>query len=107
MSQEQFLREFDALACAAFRGTGLADSASFDSGDAVPVPCTVLVDLDLARVGIIASVSSGRALISLFRAEVKPRRGAVVTIDGTGARWVLEKPFDADESRERWEATCG
>lgn len=125
MSQLEWMRGFDAMAFAAFRGAGLGDAGSYlspaaladlraiaghdpDDPDAppppptpVPVACTVLVDRDVedfAESG--AVVSTLRTKVTFQREELTPEQGGELAIGPE--RFVLVQRVRADESASAW-----
>lgn len=101
MSQNDFLREFDADAFATFLGAGMGDSATYTAPAGAPVACTVLVDRDVEDYGEDdAPVSLRRTRITFQRAEVEPVGMGQVVI---GAEtFTLAKRARYDESISAW-----
>ena len=125
MSQEAFLRDFDAGAFTAFADAGLADAATYlspaaraarqaiadhdpDDPDApappdapVPLACTVLVDRNVEDFGDdLAPVSVGRTRLTVQRAEFEPEAGGKVTVGA--AVYTLVQRTRSDESASAW-----
>jgi len=105
MSQQTALRALDAKIMAGLKGAGLADSATFLAKDAVvgtvPTPCDAYVDRDVRLYGDDeADVATVHTVVTLFRSQVEPHRGARVTVEGE--TFLLEGELTKDESRARW-----
>lgn len=106
MSQEAFLRQFDAAAFGAFFAAGLADSAAYlppgAAPGATPTQCTVLVDhnvvdFDAEAVG---NVSLRRTRVAFQLREVSPAEGGQVTI-GANTYTLVQRERD-DGSLSAW-----
>jgi hypothetical protein len=85
MSQRAFLQAFEAAAFGAFAAAGIADAAEYlapdAAPDAVPVPCTVLVDRNVEDFGDeVAPVSAFRTRITFQVIEVAPEEGGMVSL---------------------------
>lgn len=111
MNQRAFLQAFDAAAFGAFAAAGIADAAEYlapaAAPDAVPVPCTVLVDRDVADYGDeVAPVSVFRTRITFQLIEVVPDEGGVVSLlDGAGLvaeSFALAQRTRHDEGISAW-----
>lgn len=111
MSQAAFLRDFDAMAFGAFAGAGLADAASYLPHDAAPgadpLPCTVLVDRNVVDFDAeaVGSVNLRRTRVTFQRAEVTPREGGKVTVDGE--TFTLVQREREDSSASAWWVQAG
>lgn len=106
MSQKAFMQAFDAVAFGAFRTVGVADAAHYkEPGGEAEVPCTVLLDEDVEQFtqDDLAPISTTIDRVTLQLAEISPRAGGVVSIDGTGRRLKLVQKIRADESTAVWE----
>jgi len=100
------MQAFDAIAFGAFRATGVADAAHYhEPGTSVGVPCTVLLDEGVEQFtpDDVAPIATTIDRVTLQLAEVTPRAGGVVSIDGTGRRLKLVQKIRADESTAVWE----
>ena len=103
MSQQSFLREFDAAAFAAFRDAGIADEPTYQAPGAVEaVPCgVVLIDRGMRDFGDdLAPVGTTYVRATLQMAEVAPERGGRLVVDGEA--YVLDSELDRDGSSSRW-----
>ncbi len=106
MNQRAFMQAFDAIAFGAFRATGVADAAHYhEPGTSTGVPCTVLLDEGVEQFtpDDVAPIATTIDRVTLQLAEVTPRAGGVVSIDGTGRRLKLVQKIRADESTAVWE----
>lgn len=106
MNQKAFMQAFDAAAFDAFRAVGVADAAHYkDPGGTVEVPCTVLLDeaVEQFTPDDVAPVTTTVDRLTLQLAEISPRAGGVVRIEGTGRRLKLVQKIHADESTAVWE----
>lgn len=106
MNQKAFMQAFDAIAFGAFRATGIADAAHYhEPGSSAGVPCTVLLDENVEQFtpDDVAPIATTSVRVTLQLAEVTPRDGGVVRIDGTGRRLKLVQKIRADESTAVWE----
>ncbi len=106
MNQRAFMQAFDAIAFGAFRATGVADAAHYhEPGTSAGVPCTVLLDEGVEQFtpDDVAPIATTIDRITLQLAEVTPRAGGVISIDGTGRRLKLVQKIRADESTAVWE----
>lgn len=106
MNQRAFMQAFDAIAFGAFRATGVADAAHYhEPGTSAGVPCTVLLDEGVEQFtpDDVAPIATTIDRVTLQLAEVTPRAGGVVSIDGTGRRLKLVQKIRADESTAVWE----
>jgi len=100
------MQAFDAIAFGAFRATGVADAAHYhEPGTSAGVPCTVLLDEGVEQFtpDDVAPIATTIDRITLQLAEVTPRAGGVISIDGTGRRLKLVQKIRADESTAVWE----
>jgi len=100
------MQAFDAVAFGAFRTVGVADAAHYkEPGGEAEVPCTVLLDEDVEQFtpDDLAPISTTIDRVTLQLAEISPRAGGVVSIDGTGRRLKLVQKIRADESTAVWE----
>ncbi|RLK57436.1 hypothetical protein BCL79_1842 [Stenotrophomonas rhizophila] len=100
------MQAFDAIAFGAFRATGVADAAHYhEPGTCAGVPCTVLLDEGVEQFtpDDVAPIATTIDRVTLQLAEVTPRAGGVVSIDGTGRRLKLVQKIRADESTAVWE----
>ncbi|OWQ54007.1 hypothetical protein CEE60_10135 [Stenotrophomonas maltophilia] len=100
------MQAFDAIAFGAFRATGVADAAHYhEPGTSAGVPCTVLLDEGVEQFtpDDVAPIATTIDRVTLQLAEVTPRAGGVVSIDGTGRRLKLVQKIRADESTAVWE----
>lgn len=104
MSQDAFLRQFDAEAFGMFFAAGLADSASYlppnAAPGATPTACTVLVDrsvvdFDAEAVG---SVNLRRTRVTFQRAAITPAEGGKVTIGSETFTLVQREREDSSAS---------
>lgn len=106
MSQDAFLRAFDAHAFAAFFSAGLADAASYLPPEsaplATPVPCTVLVDRDVVDFDAeaVGSTSLRRTRVTFQLRDVSPAEGGQVTI-GANTYTLVQRERD-DGSLSAW-----
>lgn len=106
MNQRAFMQAFDAIAFGAFRATGVADAAHYhEPGTSAGVPCTVLLDEGVEQFtpDDVAPIATTIDRVTLQLAEVTPRAGGVISIDGTGRRLKLVQKIRADESTAVWE----
>ncbi len=106
MNQKAFMQTFDAVAFGAFRAVGVADAAHYkEPGGTAEVPCTVLLDENVEQFtpDDVAPISTTIDRVTLQLAEISPRAGGVVSIDGTGRRLKLVQKIRADESTAVWE----
>lgn len=106
MNQKAFMQAFDAVAFGAFRAAGVADAAHYLApGTDAEVPCTVMLDeaVEQFTAEDVAPIATTIDRITLQLAEVAPRTGGVVRIDGTGRRLKLVQKIRADESTAVWE----
>ncbi|WP_239518006.1 head-tail joining protein [Stenotrophomonas maltophilia] len=106
MNQKAFLQAFDAVAMGAFRAAGVADGAFYQPpGASAEVPCTVLLDetVDQFTPDDVAPVATNIIRVTLQLAEINPRAGGVVRIDGTGRKLKLVQKIRGDESMAVWE----
>jgi len=95
------MQAFDAIAFGAFRATGVADAAHYhEPGTSAGVPCTVLLDEGVEQFtpDDVTPIATTIDRVTLQLAEVTPRAGGVVSIDGTGRRLKLVQKIRADES---------
>jgi len=100
------MQAFDAVAFVAFRAAGVADGAFYlPPGASAEVPCTVLLDEGVEQFtpDDVAPIATTVTRITLQLAEITPRTGGVVRIDGTGRRLKLVQKIRADESTAVWE----
>ncbi|RRU09653.1 hypothetical protein EGJ03_09450 [Stenotrophomonas maltophilia] len=99
------MQAFDAVAFGAFRAAGVADAAHYLApGADAEVPCTVMLDEAVEQfTADVAPIATTIDRITLQLAEVAPRTGGVVRIDGTGRRLKLVQKIRADESTAVWE----
>lgn len=102
MSQRETLRAMDAAMVDAFKGAGLADAGTYTPpGGGAAVDVDVFVDRDV-RVfedeG--AGIPAPAIVVTLFLAQVAPKRGGVVVVDGDSL--TLCDELQRDESRVRW-----
>lgn len=104
MSQDAFLRQFDAAAFGAFFAAGLADSAAYlppnAAPGATPTACTVLVDrsvvdFDAEAVG---SVNLRRTRVTFQRGAITPAEGGKVTIGSETFTLVQREREDSSAS---------
>lgn len=103
MSQEDFLREFDAAAFAAFRDAGIADEPTYQaSGAASAEPCgVVLIDRAMRDFADdLAPVGTSYVRVTLQLAQVAPERGGRLTVGGE--TYVLDSELERDSSVSRW-----
>ncbi len=106
MNQRAFMQAFDAAAFGAFRAAGVADAAHYKGPASTDeVPCTVLLDetVEPFTPDDVAPVATKIIKITLQLAEVTPRAGGVVRIDGTGRQLKLVEKVRGDESTAVWE----
>lgn len=105
MSQQAFLREFDADAFACFLGAGMADTAEYTApAGGAAIPCEVLVDRDVRDYGEDASpVATSYTLVTFQRDQVTPERGGTVVVDSES--FTLDAEVRKDESISRWVVT--
>lgn len=106
MSQDAFLRQFDADAFAGFFAAGLADAGAYlppgAAPGATPTPCTVLVDhnvvdFDAEAVG---NVSLRRTRVTFQRGEITPTEGGTITV-GTDTFTLVQRERQ-DSSASAW-----
>jgi len=100
------MQAFDAAAFGAFRAAGVADAAHYKGPASTDeVPCTVLLDetVEPFTPDDVAPVATKIIKITLQLAEVTPRAGGVVRIDGTGRQLKLVEKVRGDESTAVWE----
>lgn len=105
MSQQAFLRDFDANAFGNFLAAGIADVATYTapSGGAA-LACDVLVDRNVRDFGEDASlVAAAYTLVTFQRAQVTPARGGTVVVEGES--FTLDAEVRSDESISRWVVT--
>lgn len=111
MSQRAFLQAFDVAAFGAFAAAGIADAAEYlapdAAPDALPVPCTVLVDRNVEDFGEdIGPVSAFRTRITFQVLEVTPDEGGIVSLlDGAGLvaeSFTLAQRTRHDEGISAW-----
>ncbi len=104
MSQDAFLRQFDAAAFGMFFAAGMADSAGYlppnAAPGATPTACTVLVDrsvvdFDAEAVG---SVNLRRTRVTFQRGAVTPIEGGKVKIGGETFTLVQREREDGSAS---------
>ena len=105
MSQLDALRKLDARIMRAMQGAGMADPAQFRAKGAEPdspgTDCDVYVDRDVRLFGDdAAEVATVHTVITMFRAQVEPHRGATVVVGSETFK--LEAEVTLDESRARW-----
>ena len=106
MSQDAFLRQFDADAFAGFFAAGLADAATYLPRDAAPgatpTPCTVLVDRNVVDFDAeaVGNISLRRTRVTFQRAEVTPTDGGKVTVGGE--TFILVQREREDSSTSAW-----
>lgn len=104
MSQDAFLRHFDAAAFGAFFSAGLADSAAYlppnAAPGATPTACTVLVDRNVVDFDAeaVGSVNLRRTRVTFQRAEVTPTDGGKVTVGGETFTLVQREREDSSAS---------
>ncbi|WP_414605430.1 hypothetical protein [Stenotrophomonas pavanii] len=106
MNQKAFMQAFDAVAFDAFRVAGVADAAQYkEPGGTAEVPCTVLLDeaVEQFTPDDVAPIATTVDRVTLQLAEINPRAGGVVRIEGTGRRLKLVQKIHADESTAVWE----
>lgn len=100
------MQVFDAAAFGAFRAAGVADAAHYhDPGTTEGIPCTVLLDEGVEQFtpDDVSPIATTIDRVTLQLAEITPRTGGVVHIDGTGRRLKLVQKIRADESTSVWE----
>jgi hypothetical protein len=100
------MQAFDAAAFGAFRAAGVADAANYRGpGSTDEAPCTVLLDetVDQFTPDDVAPVATNIIRVTLQLAEINPRAGGVVRIDGTGRQLKLVQKIRGDESMAVWE----
>ncbi len=106
MSSRDFMRQFDAQVIGAFAAAGLADAATYTAPGGTPVPVSVLVDRDIQQWGEgVMPVAAFDVAISLQLAQVSPRAGGVVHVDGEA--WKLETKLSDDGSLQKWGVVRG
>lgn len=106
MSSRDFMRQFDAQVIGAFAGSGLADSATYTAPGGAPVPVDVLVDRSIQQWGDeVMPVAAFDVAISLQLAQVSPRAGGLVHVDGEV--WKLEAKLSDDGSLQKWGVVRG
>jgi len=106
LNQRAFMQAFDAAAFGAFRAAGVADAANYRGpGSTDEAPCTVLLDetVDQFTPDDVAPVATNIIRVTLQLAEINPRAGGVVRIDGTGRQLKLVQKIRGDESMAVWE----
>lgn len=106
MNQKAFMQAFDAATFGAFRAAGVADAAHYkDPGGTAEVPCTVLLDeaVEQFTPDDVAPIATTVDRVTLQLAEITPRSGGVVRIDGTGRQLKLVQKIRGDESTAVWE----
>lgn len=104
MSQKQFLADMDSSLHAAFAAGGLADIGLYSAPDAdpgtPPTSCRVYVDRDIQTQGDTQQFKAGRVEVAFVLADVLPRKGGRITVDGD-AYITMDKVTD-DGSLSRW-----
>jgi len=106
LNQKAFMQAFDAVAFDAFRAAGIADAAQYkEPGGTAEVPCTVLLDeaVEQFTPDDVAPIATTVDRVTLQLAEINPRAGGVVRIEGTGRLLKLVQKIHADESTAVWE----
>lgn len=104
MSQDAFLRQFDADAFAGFFAAGLADAATYLPRDAAPgatpTPCTVLVDRNVVDFDAeaVGNVSLRRTRVTFQRGAITPAEGGKVTIGSETFTLVQREREDSSAS---------
>lgn len=104
MSQDAFLRQFDAAAFGAFFAAGLADSAAYlppnAAPGATPTACTVLVDRNVVDFDAeaVGNVSLRRTRVTFQRSEITPTDGGKVTVGGETFTLVQREREDSSAS---------
>jgi hypothetical protein len=100
------LHRMDATIHAAMLAVGIADTGTYEFGDADPVPCRFYDDEEQQEFGDQDAVAGSRRTLGIFLADVPdPKKGAVVTIDNL--QWKLQKRVSVDQSISRWVVACG
>lgn len=104
MSQQDTLRQMDAMMLSAFTDAGMCDVGTYTAPGGSPVPCTVLIDSDMQILGDVAQVNDRSKTITIFNVDVATpvRNGVIVVASGT---YKLVSPTTInDESRSVWVA---
>lgn len=100
MSQRQFLADLDTDLHAAFASAGMAETGQYvDTPGALPVVCRVYLDADAVTLGDHRQVAAEAIEVSYVLADVTPRRGGVLVVDGAAFRNVEQVASDGSLSR--------
>ena len=106
MSSRDFRRQLHGQIMGTFLANRVADAATYTAPGGSPVPVDVLVSSDIQQWGDgVMPVAAFDVAISLQLAQVSPRAGGVVHVDGEA--WKLETKLSDDGSLQKWGVVRG